>query len=287
MGWRGNRTHDGRVPTSARRLAPLALALTLGLSFSGPFAGPATAVGLAAFDLPTLAQARSDLASVVNDQRAAHGLVALQVDPRATAMAVSRAEAMASLDRLGHAGPDGQTTFDAIRASGMTWFGAGEVIAFNTDPGEPESTAQAVSDWLASTVHSAIVLSSDYNYVGFGAAVSPTGNRYYAGVFLKLPDRTPGWARAGRISATVIDATKSRITLRWTGGDTRLQTLTAGLRDFEVQRRLAGDAWQSAGMTTHASLSITVARGRTWEFRIRSRDRAGNRSPWSAVSFRP
>jgi hypothetical protein len=233
-----------------------------------------------------LTVARADLTAAVNEQRIAHGLVALQVDPRATAMAVSRAETMASMDVLGHVGPDGRTVFDAIRATGMTWYGAGEVVAFNTYPGEPESTGQAVSGWLASPDHRAILLSNDYNYVGFAAAVSASGNRYYAGVFMKLPDRTPGWARAGRITASVVDAAKSKVTLRWTGGDTRLQVLTSGLRDFQLQRRLAGGAWQSVGVTTRTSLTVTLARGRSWEFRVRSRDKVGNRSAWSSVFIR-
>lgn len=274
------------MPTFTRRLVPLVLTFALGTTITGLTAGLASAATLPPFDVATLTVARADLTAGINEQRRAHGLVSLQVDPRATAMAVSRAETMASMDALGHAGPDGRTVFDAIRASGMTWYGAGEVIAFNTYPGEPESTGQAVSDWLASPVHTAIVLSADYNYVGFAAAVSASGNRYYAGVFMKLPDRTPGWAKAGKVSVSVVDAARSTVTVRWAGGDTRLQVLTAGLRDFEVQRRLAGGAWQSAGITTHTSLSVTVARGRSYEFRVRSRDRAGNRSPWSSVAVR-
>ncbi|MBI3747871.1 MAG: hypothetical protein HY262_03345 [Chloroflexi bacterium] len=262
------------------------LALAVGVAVAGLSAGPTRAAALSAFDVPTLALARADLASLINEQRAAQGLVALRVDPKVTAMAVSRAETMATMDALGHAGPDGRTVFDAIRASGMTWFGAGEVVAFNTYPGEPESTDRAVAGWLASATHASIVLSSDYNYVGFGAAVSATGNRYYVGVFLKLPDRTAGWASAGKATVAVASGTQVRVTVRWSGGDVRLQVLTAGLRDFEVQRRLAGGAWQSAGITTRTSLSVTLARGKTYEFRVRSRDKAGNRSAWSSVVVR-
>ena len=288
MGTARGRPHDAHVPTSTRCLVSLTLsvAVAVGLATAGLSAGPAAAASLPPFDVSTLALARADLTTLVNDQRVARGLVPLQVPPTATAMAVSRAQSMASKDALSHAGPDGQTIFDAIRASGMTWFGAGEVIAFNTNPGEPESTNQAVADWLASPIHASIVLSSDYNYVGFAAAVSSTGNRYYAGVFLKLPDRTAGWARVGRVTRTILDASHSRVTVRWIGGDTRLQVLTAGLRDFEIQRRLAGGAWQPAKTTTHTSLSITLVRGTSYEFRVRSRDKAGNRSPWSSVSVR-
>jgi uncharacterized protein YkwD len=279
------RPQDAHMPATVRRLVPLGVSLAVGLSLAGLCAGPAAA-GPAAFDGPTLVQAQSDLAAMVNDQRVAHGLVAVLPDPGATAMAVSRAETMASMDALDHAGPDGRTTFDLIRASGMTWFGAGEVIAYNTSSSEPASTGQAITGWLASPGHASIILSDGYNYAGFGAAVSASGNRYYAGVFLKLPDRTPGWVKAGRVTVAVVNATKSRVTVRWTGGDVRLQVLTAGLRDFEIQRRPAGGAWQSAGTTTHSSLSVTLARGRTWQFRVRSRDDAGNRSAWSVVSVR-
>lgn len=287
MGNPGGGRHHAHVPTAPRRLASPILIAVLGLSIASfSKAGSASAAGLPAFDVLALAQARTDLVTLVNDQRAAHGLVALQVASKATALAASRAESMASMDTLSHTGPDGQTVFDAIRASGMTWYGAGEVIVRNTAPTEPESTAQAVAAWLASPVHQSIMLSSDYNYVGFGAAVSAAGSRYYAGVFLKLPDLTAGWARIGRISATPLDATKSRVTVRWTGGDTRLQVLTAGLRDFEVQRRLAGGTWQSAGTTAHSILSVTLPRGKTYEFRVRSRDQAGHRSAWSSASVR-
>lgn len=274
------------MSTSIRRLTLLSLALAVGVGVAGLSAGPTRAAGLPAFDVPTLALARADLASLINHQRTALGLVALQVDPKATAMAVSRARTMAATDVLGHAGPDGHTVFDTIRASGMTWFGAGEVIAFNTYPDEPDSTNRAVADWLASAPHALILLSSDYNYVGFGAAVSATGNRYYAGVFLKLPDRTAGWATAGKVSVSVVSAAKARVTVRWAGGDTRLQVLTAGLRDFEIQRRVAGGTWQSAVITARTSLSVTLARGRHYEFRIRSRDKAGNRSAWRSITVR-
>ena len=272
--------------TSTRRLASISLTFAVGIALVGPSARPVAALTLPAFDASTLSVARADLATMVNRQRLAHGLVAVRVDAQATSLAASRAEAMAALDALGHAGADGRTTFDLIRASGMTWFGAGEVLAFNTYPGEPESTGQAVADWLASPTHTAIVLSSTYNYVGFAAAVSASGTRYYAGVFLQLPDRTPGWATAGPTTTAAVDAARAKVTLRWTGGDVRLQVLTAGLRDYEVQRRLAGGTWQLVAVTTRPSLSVTVARGRLYEFRVRSRDRAGNRSAWSSVSVR-
>jgi uncharacterized protein YkwD len=270
------------VPTALLRLASPILAGVLILSVAPPAAAYPRA-----FDVATLVRAESDLATLVNDQRAGQRLVALRLDPEAKAIAQKRAETMAAMDTLSHIGPDGQTVFDAITAAGITSFGAGEVLARNTYPTEPESTRQAVSTWLASPSHRSIILSSDYNYAGFGAAVSSTtGNRYYAGVLLKAPDKTGGWTKAGAASVQVLDATKARVTVRWTGSDTRLQVLTAGLRDFEVQRRVAPGAWQSLGFRTGTSVTESLPRARTYEYRIRARDRAGNRGAWISISVR-
>jgi uncharacterized protein YkwD len=269
------------VTSAVLRLASSILAGALILSV----APPAAAAYPGPFDLATLVQARTDLATLVNDERAGQGLVALRLDPGAMAIAEQRAKTMAAMDVLSHTGADGYTVFDAINAAGITWFAAGEVLVWNNYPAEPESTLQAVSAWLGSPSHRSIILSSDYNYAGFGAAVSSTtGNRYYASLLLKAPDKTGGWTKAGSASVQALDATKARVTVRWTGSDTRLQVLTAGLRDFEVQRRVVGGTWQSLGMTTHTSLSVTVTRGKVYDVRVRARDKAGNRGAWSSVS---
>ena len=273
--------HDAPVSSAILRLASPILSLVLILSFNPP----AVAASPGSFDLATLAQARTDLATLVNDERDGQGLVALRLDPEAMAIAEQRAETMAAMDVLSHTGPDGRTVFDAITAAGIPWFAAGEVLVWNNYPAEPESTGQAVSAWLDSPSHRSIILSSDYNYAGFGAAVSSkTGNRYYSGILLKRPDKTGGWTKAGPASLEVLDATSVRVTIRWTGSDTRLQVLTAGLRDFEVQRRVGAGSWRSLGLTTHTSLSVIVTRGRAHEFRVRLRDKAGNRGAWSSVS---
>jgi uncharacterized protein YkwD len=247
--------------------------------------GPAAAAELPTFDAQTLHQARSDLATLVNGQRVASGLIALQIDARAMAIAQTRADTMAATDVMSHEGPDGRTVFDAIKASGIDWYGAGEVLVWNNYPTESDSTSQAVSGWLGSPAHRSIILSNDYNYVGFGAAVSPaTGNRYYAGVLLKAADRTGGWTRPGPTSVQVVDSSRARVSVSWTGSDTRLQVLTAGLRDFEVQHRVAGGAWTSLGMTVRTGMAIMVGRGQTHEFRFRAWDKAGNRGAWSALT---
>lgn len=268
------------MPSIARRLGASLIAVLMLVALAGP-----AAAALPPFDLSTLAQAETNLASRVNEQRSARGLIALQLDPDAVAIARQRAETMAATDVMSHKNPDGTDVFDAIVAAGIPWFGAGEVLVWNSWPTEADSTSQAVAAWFGSPPHANILLSIDFNYAGFGAAVSPTsGKRYYAGVILKRTDRTAAWAKVGTASHKIVDASKALVTVRWTGGDPRLQVLTAGLRDYEVQRRVLGGSWRALGYRTTTSVTETLPRARTYEYRIRARDKVGNRGAWSTIA---
>ncbi len=243
------------------------------------------AAGLPAFDSSTLLQAEIHLGSLVNAERGSHGLVALEFDPDVMAIARQRAETMAGTDLLSHTNPDGSSVFDVIVQAGIPWFGAGEVIGWNSYPSEADSTAEVVAAWLVSPSHRAVLLSADFNYVGFGVAVSPiTGYRYYAGVFLRRTDRTSAWVKAGTTSVVPFDVTRSRVTVRWTGGDPLLQVLTAGVQDYEIQRRVVGGAWRALGLRTGTSVTETLPRARTYQYRIRARDKAANIGTWTLVS---
>ena len=88
---------------------------------------------------------------------------------------------------------NGENVFDMMADRGITRYGGGEIIAWNTATDLAHSTAFAVQGWMDSSPHKAIMLSTGYNYVAFGLAMSPTtGKRYWAGVYLKGPDRTVG-----------------------------------------------------------------------------------------------
>jgi uncharacterized protein YkwD len=250
-----------------------------------PFASPVAAVVEVPTDDASLTQAGLDLVTLTNRERAALGLVELRIDPTLMAIAHDRAEVMAANDVMSHEEPDGRKVFDRLNDAGLTWYGAGEIIAWNHYPVE-YSAAEAIRAWMASPGHHEIMVSTGYNYVGFGAAISATGLRYYAGVFVKAPDHTAPWSKFRTISTRRVDAYHKRVTIRWTGGDTRLQVLTAGLRYFQVQRRRAGGVWRSWGTTTATSRIVTWTRGRNYEVRVRARDRAGNWGAWHIVGIR-
>src|SRR4051794_1734274 len=164
----------------------------------------------------------------------------------------------------------------------ITWFAGGEILAWNHYPTE-YTTAEAIRAWMASPDHHAIMVSTGYNYVGFGAAVSASGIRYYAGVFIREPDETGAVARFGTISKRSVDHSHTRVTIRWSGADRRLQVLTSGLRYYQVQRRRVGGAWHSWPITTATRRSVTWSKAYDRQVRVRARDHAGNWGAWKVI----
>src|SRR3954467_2577609 len=193
-----------------------------------PLAAPVAAVDPVVQDPPVdqvtpeiLAQAELDLVTLTNRQRAAYGRGGLRMDPDLMAIARDRAEVMAANELMSHTEPDGRKVWDRLNDAHITWFAGGEILAWNPYPTE-YTTAEAIRAWMASPDHHAIMVSTGYNYVGFGAAVSADGNFSSAGVFAKLPDHTGPWARFRTTTMRTVDARHKRVTVHWSGGDTRL-----------------------------------------------------------------
>ncbi len=267
----------------ARRFVPFVLSLTI-VALLGPVAASAADPLLTSAVMRDTEVRTLDL---INAQRTARGLVAVRLDTRLADIARSRAAYMARTGDFDHVQSGGVTVFDLITAHRITWFGAGEIIAWNTASDASDSAAMAVRQWMASPTHKAIIVSRAYNYAAFGMAVSASGRRYYAGAFLKGPDRTGAWAKVTSVTSAPVDTLRARVLLRWAGSDTRLQVLTAGFRYFEIQRRSAGGVWRTYGTTTSTSASRTWTQGHTYEVRVRARDRAGNWGPWRTISITP
>ncbi len=267
-----------------RRFSPLLLVAILLVGLAPPAAADDGVDTSAA----AMASAERRALALTNQRRAARGLRALRLDPRLTELARDRASYMADTGEFSHTQSGGTDVFDMIAGSSIAWYGAGEIIAWNTAAALDYSADFAVQGWMASASHKAILLSSGYNYVGFGLAISPsTGKRYWAGVYLKGPDRTGPWAKVRSWSKVNLDRKYARVTVRWTGNDNPLQVLTSGLRYYQVQRRRNGGYWYDYGRTTNTSLSARWIRGSTYEIRVRARDRAGNWSAWRSFTIKP
>lgn len=275
---------DPGMRSLTRRPALIALALVV-LTALVP---ASAAVAAPAYSVAEVSEAELAVQTLINSKRSAAGLVGLKWDARVAELARARAQYMAETGIFSHQQANGDDVFDMITDSGMTWYGAGEIIAWNNAEALDYSAAFAVQGWMNSPGHRAIILSKDYNYVGFGMAIGQDGKRYWTGVFLKGPDRTAAWTKMETVATRVIDADTTKVYLRWDGNDTRLQVLTSGLRYYEIARRIDDGAWVSYGTTTNETAT------RYWdrdydsvEFRVRARDRAGNWSPWRTVTVNP
>ena len=263
-----------------RRLASLTLVAVLGAAIAGPSGSIAASQGA---DEATLSAAESAMVAALNQDRATYGLVPVRVDTRLMDIARARSDDMVAKHYFGHTQPDGRNVFDILTAQHITWYNAGEIIAWNNYP--MDSTVSAANhQWMGSPGHKAIIISKDFNYVGVGLAIDPsTGKKVWTAVFIKGPDHTAARATlyTPTVSAGSTSTTKS-VRLAWTGYDVRLQVLTSGLRGYAVQRRVDGGDWTNViSVTTVRSMTLNATVGHLYEYRILARDNAGNRGVWA------
>ena len=243
---------------------------------------PAAVTASSPVDDATLSSLESAMVSALNQDRTDRGLVPVRVDSRLMAIARARSDDMVAKDYFSHTQPDGRNVFDILTAQHITWYTAGEIIAWNNYP--LDSTVSAANrQWMGSPGHYAIITSTNYNYVGVGVAIDPdTGKKVWTAVYLKGPDRTAAKASAYTPSLGSWTSPSTRTAkIAWTGYDPRLQVLTAGLRSFTVQVRTDGATWRTVySSTTLRSWSFRAWKGHYYEVRISARDRAGNRGAW-------
>ena len=263
------------MPTRVRRILPFVIGIALIL----PAAVPAVATASS-----EQSSAEAMILKKMNYERTKRGLVALRLDTRIAAIARDRSEYQARTGDADHT-QGSKKVFDFIQEAGIKWYAAGEIIAQNRYyPTIADSAAAAIKGWLNSSSHRSILLSKGYNYVGFGYAMnSDNQRRYWTGVFLKGPDRTAPVAAFTGASKSSVSGGYIAVKVRWDGADRRLQVLTSGLRYFQVQRRSVGGTWKSWPYTTNKSKTVRYYPGRDKEFRVRSRDKAGNWSKWDTI----
>jgi hypothetical protein len=178
-----------------------------------------------------------------------------------------------------HQDPDGKWPWDHLNDAHITWYEAGEIIAWNMASPIEAAAATAVSQWMHSTQgHREQILSADHNYAGAGVAMD--GSRsIWTVVFIQGPDRTPPRASLTKVSS----ARGSRsIALAWSGTDPLLVARTAGLASYDLARRKPGGTWKLVRSgTIRTSLDQAAGRGSRYQFRVRARDQAGNVGAWS------
>jgi uncharacterized protein YkwD len=266
-----------------RRLASVVLASMAILAIAAPGgASAATATATTATDDPSVSALELDMVAALNQNRTDLGLVPVRIDSRLMAIARARSNDMVAKDYFSHTQPDGRNVFDILSTQHISWYNAGEIIAWNNYP--IDSTVSAADrQWMGSPGHKAIIISGDFNYVGVGLALDPaTGKKLWTAVYIKGPDRTAAQATAYTPQLGSWTSSRTRTAkVAWTGYDPRLQVLTAGLRSFTIQIRTDGGAWRTiSSSTTSKAFSFRAWKGHWYQLRIAARDRAGNQGAW-------
>ena len=134
-------------------------------------------------DLPALSGMESYLLRSINEQRAAAGLSQVQLDAQLIEIARSRSGDMASRNYFSHTTPEGTNFLGMLNGSNYQFRFAGEILARNNYP-EAEAASVAMTSYLNSPPHRAIIMDGRYNFVGIGyARSSKDGMHYFAVIF--------------------------------------------------------------------------------------------------------
>ena len=238
----------------------------------------AFSVGLPApIQASTESTMESALRSWISRDRVARGLRPLRNDTRLAGLAGERATWMAARGQLSHNSVDGDPC-NAMSKRSIQWYRCGEDIGMTTAQWGTQAAKFVYTLWRHSPAHWALMMSSQYNYIGVGVARRSNGSTYSSIVFIEGPDRT---APIARMKTRSVSGRTVRFT--WGATDVKLQTHTAGVKNYNVEYRIDTGAYvQIRTATTSTWLTLRQrARGHWYTVRIQARDKRGNLSGWS------
>ena len=257
------------TPARRRRLAialPVAMIALFAISVAAPVATGATA-----------SSAESSVIGWINAARSARGLVPMRYDSKLASISGYRASRMASTNTMSHT--VGGNLDSQLNAYNVKWFRYGEDIGWST-ASWPSGSAKAIFNmWMASSPHRALILSDRFNYIGVGLASRSSGAKTFASaVFAETTDHTRAVARVTTGSRSGDD-----VRWTWTGYDPRLQTHTAGMRDYDIAYRSGYGSWTLLrNDTTQTSLTLANRPSGSYAVKVRATDRHGNVGAWSS-----
>jgi uncharacterized protein YkwD len=112
---------------------------------------------------------RKQLLLAINRVRASYGMRDLLGAPALRTVALRHSQDMLARNYFAHTSPTGSTVTSRIIRSGFVsgrWWRGAETLAWGT--GRRASADATVAAWLRSPVHRAIVLASEFHWVGIG-----------------------------------------------------------------------------------------------------------------------
>ena len=120
---------------------------------------------------------------MLNSQRAAKGLTALEWNDDVARIARMHSENMAKYKFFSHTGLDGTMVNDRADLCGVSkWKAIGENIAYNRGYEKPAEFA--VERWMQSNAHRENILNNRWKETAVGVAVSNDGAFYFTQVFM-------------------------------------------------------------------------------------------------------
>src|SRR5207237_7233594 len=124
---------------------------------------------------------------------------------------------------------------------GVQKYNYGSMESWSSYTWGDQAIASIESGWKQHSTEWAKLMSSTLNYVGIGVAYRSSNHSMWVTVFeTESKDRTSPWARTGSAARS-----GSTVTWSWSGGDTKLQSHTAGLKNFDVEYRVDAGTWTS------------------------------------------
>jgi uncharacterized protein YkwD len=258
-----------------RPIALVAMILALLATAVGPVANPASTNAATTLS-PTPDWVETTLLTWVNDARTARGLVPLRLHPGLVKMSDDWAVHMAGTGVL--ALPSCMSCM--LTTYGVQKYNYGGIASWSTYNWGSDAATSIWQGWKSHSTQWAKLMSSTMNYIGIGIGYRSANRSTWSAVFVtESKDRTSPWARM-----TSVSRSGTTVTWWWTGADTKLQTHTAGLKNFDVQYRVGTGTWSTIRSgTTARSLSLgSRAHGHYYGLRVRSRDNLGYLSGWSA-----
>ena len=175
----------GRVPPSSAVRSFSIAAMMLVVTAIGPLALPTPAFAAAGSpDIADLApgELSAEMLALLNAERGAAGLPALEEFPALDEVAVTRAVDMASLGYFGHRSPTGADAEHLLHAFGVPFTQMGENIA-RTTLWQGHAIRLVHDALMASDAHRANILEPGFQRVGIGIALAEM-TYYFAVVFV-------------------------------------------------------------------------------------------------------
>ena len=211
----------------------------------------------------------------------------LRIDPALMKIARDRADVMAATDKMSHTEPDGSNVFDRMNAAELTLVRRRRDHRLEHLPG-------AVLDGRGDPRLDGIARPPRDHGLDRLQLRRLRGGHLVVGQALlrrRVRQGTRPHGPVGEVRqllAQVGRSTHKRVTVRWSGGDSKLQVLTSGLAPIRGPVAGASAATGTPGRRpASTSRSMTLVRGVAYEFRLRARDKAGNIGTWRTVGIRP